>query len=72
MPRWDIEKAYQDRYTLAPPAKARSPPVQWYTLSSLFIILTIAGTLEFGSGARGKLIGAAVLASLSAELFHEM
>ena len=37
MPGVDIEKAYQDRYTLAPPPKAGSTPVQWYTLPPLFI-----------------------------------
>jgi hypothetical protein len=39
MPGMDIEKVYQDRYTLAPPSRAGSPPVQWYNLRPLFILL---------------------------------
>src|ERR1035437_3027679 len=38
MPVMDIEKAYQDRYTLAPRSR-RHRPAQWYTLQPLFIIL---------------------------------
>jgi len=36
MPVMDIEKAYQDRYTLAPRSR-RHRPAQWYTLQPLFI-----------------------------------
>jgi hypothetical protein len=38
MPGMDIEKAYQDRYTLAPPSRAGLPPVQWYNLRPRFIL----------------------------------
>jgi hypothetical protein len=36
IPGANIEKAYQDRYALAPRSGAGSPPVQWYNLRPLF------------------------------------
>lgn len=36
IPGANIEKAYQDRYALAPRSGAGSPPVQWLNLRPLF------------------------------------
>jgi hypothetical protein len=36
MPFEDIESAYQDRYTFAPPSKLSARPVQWYFAPAIY------------------------------------
>src|SRR3954469_18033364 len=57
MPGTDIKKAYQDRYTLAPPSRAGSPPVQWYNLRPLFIQSTCKSRPAGGFQAATAAIG---------------
>ena len=54
MPGMDIEKAWQDRYTLAPPSGAGSPPVQWYNWRPLFIGGTRNPDLNHARGFMGQ------------------
>jgi hypothetical protein len=60
MPGTDIEMAYQDRYTLAPPSRRGSTTVQWYILPPLFIPSLVnpvfVPSFEFGWQIRWQII----------------